>query len=49
MDWTNDTDFYERLQISASAEPETIHRVYRMLAQRFHPDNLESGDESRFR
>src|SRR5947209_15384979 len=49
MDWTDDGDFYERLQISANAEPDTIHRVYRLLAPRFHPDNLETGDESRFR
>ncbi|HET6956844.1 MAG TPA: DnaJ domain-containing protein [Vicinamibacterales bacterium] len=49
MDWTNDSDFYERLQISANAEPETIHRVYRLLAPRFHPDNQETGDEGRFR
>jgi curved DNA-binding protein CbpA len=49
MDGTTDSDLYERLQISANAEPETIHRVYRLLAPRFHPDNQESGDESRFR
>jgi curved DNA-binding protein CbpA len=49
MDWTSDSDYYERLQISANAEPETIHRVYRLLAPRFHPDNMETGDESRFR
>ena len=42
-------DFYEILQISPNAEPETIHRVYRMLAQRFHPDNGDSGNEHRFR
>lgn len=42
-------DYYEILQISPSAEPETIHRVYRLLAQRFHPDNQESGNERRFR
>jgi curved DNA-binding protein CbpA len=42
-------DYYEILQISSNAEPETIHRVYRLLAQRFHPDNLETGDEARFR
>lgn len=41
-------DFYEILQISPSAEPETIHRVFRMLAQRYHPDNQETGDEERF-
>jgi curved DNA-binding protein CbpA len=42
-------DYYEALQVSPSAEPDTIHRVYRLLAQRFHPDNAESGSESRFR
>jgi len=45
----NIQDYYEVLQISPNAEPETIHRVYRLLAQRFHPDNGESGNESRFR
>ena len=42
-------DYYETLQISSNAEPETIHRVYRLLAQRFHPDNQSTGNESRFR
>ena len=42
-------DHYETLQISANAEPETIHRVYRLLAQRFHPDNAETGNADRFR
>src|SRR3954471_17557594 len=42
-------DHYETMQISANAEPETIHRVYRLLAQRFHPDNKESSNASRFR
>ena len=42
-------DYYEVLQISVSAEPETIHRVYRLLAQRFHPDNAETGNDARFR
>jgi len=42
-------DYYEVLQISANAEPDTINRVYRMLAQRFHPDNRDSGNEARFR
>lgn len=43
------TDYYEALQISPNAEPDTIHRVYRLLAQRFHPDNAETGDPGRFR
>jgi len=42
-------DYYEVLQVSANADPETIDRVYRLLAQRFHPDNQHTGDESRFR
>jgi len=43
------SDYYELLQVSSSADPDTIHRVYRFLAQRFHPDNKETGSESRFR
>jgi curved DNA-binding protein CbpA len=42
-------DYYEVLQVSANAELDTIHRVYRLLAQRFHPDNRETGDDARFR
>jgi curved DNA-binding protein CbpA len=42
-------DYYELLQVSDAAEPETINRVYRMLAQRYHPDNRETGNEARFR
>ena len=42
-------DYYETLQISVNAEPETIHRVYRLLAQRLHPDNQETGNAERFR
>src|SRR3954463_3903172 len=41
-------DYYEVLQVSANAEPDTIHRVYRLLAQRFHPDNTDSGNADRF-
>jgi curved DNA-binding protein CbpA len=43
------TDYYEILQISSNAEPETVHRVYRLLAQRFHPDNAETGNDAQFR
>jgi DnaJ-class molecular chaperone len=46
---SGDEDFYELLQISPNAEPETIHRVYRLLAQRFHPDNKDTGNAERFR
>ncbi len=41
-------DYYELMQISPSAEPETIHRVFRLLAARYHPDNPESGDVEKF-
>jgi DnaJ-class molecular chaperone len=34
-----DPDYYEFLQISANAEPDTIHRVYRFLAARLHPES----------
>jgi len=42
-------DYYEVLQISPNADPDTVQRVFRLLAQRFHPDNKESGDADRFR
>jgi curved DNA-binding protein CbpA len=42
-------DYYEVLQVNSNAEQETIQRVFRLLAQRFHPDNKETGDDRRFR
>jgi curved DNA-binding protein len=42
-------DYYEILQISPTAEPETVHKVYRLLAQRCHPDNKDTGNEAQFR
>ncbi len=41
-------DYYEFLQISPHADQETIHRVYRFLAARYHPDNPVSGDADKF-
>ena len=41
-------DYYEFLQISPNADFETIHRVYRFLAARFHPDHPESGNANLF-
>jgi len=48
---TNDRlpDYYEDLQISVNAEPDTVHRVFRLLAQRFHPDNQETGNSVKFK
>lgn len=42
-------DYYELLQVSPNADPDMIHRVYRLLAQRLHPDNQESGNAELFR
>ena len=42
-------DYYDVLQLSPKAEPEMIHRAYRLLAQRLHPDNKESGNAQSFR
>ena len=41
-------DYYELMQISPKAQPETIQRVYRILAGRCHPDNPATGDVERF-
>jgi len=42
------TDYYELLQISPNAELETIQRVFKLLATRYHPDNTETGDLDKF-
>lgn len=42
-------DLYEALQVSPNADGETIHRIYRLLAHRYHPDNAESGNEETFK
>ena len=41
-------DYYEFLQISPNADRDTIHRVYRFLVARYHPDNPISGDTDKF-
>jgi curved DNA-binding protein CbpA len=48
MEETAFVDYYELMQISPNAESETIKRVYRLLAARYHPDNPESADYDRF-
>ena len=42
-------DYYDVLQLSSKADPDTIHRVYRLLAQRHHPDNPDTGSEEIFK
>jgi hypothetical protein len=43
-----DLDCYEIMQLSPNADADTIHRVYRILAQRYHPDNTHTGDKDTF-
>jgi len=44
-----DIDYYEALQVSRHADMDAIHRVFHVLAQRYHPDNSETGDQDKFR
>ena len=41
-------DYYEIMQLSPNADTETLHRVYRLLAQRYHPDNADTGNSELF-
>ena len=41
-------DYYEMLRVSPGAELESIQRVHRALAARYHPDNKETGNLERF-
>jgi hypothetical protein len=41
-------DYYEILQVSPNAESGTIERVYRLLAQRYHPHKRNTGDLEMF-
>lgn len=45
---TSETNYYDVLQISPKADMETIHRVFRIMALRFHPDNPETGNVEEF-
>ncbi len=44
----NTLDCYEVMQLSPNADRDTISRVYRMLALRYHPDNAETGNSEMF-
>jgi hypothetical protein len=46
---TSFVDYYELLQLSSNADADTIDRVFRHLAKKFHPDNTDSADSDRFR
>ncbi len=41
-------NYYDVLQIGEHAEGEAIHRVYKIMAARFHPDNPKTGDLETF-
>ena len=47
MDKVHNPDLYEALEVNPHASQETIERMYRYLAQRYHPDR-ETGDAVRF-
>jgi curved DNA-binding protein CbpA len=42
------SDYYEILRVGPQADEDTIERVYRTLADRFHPDNPRTGDPETF-
>jgi hypothetical protein len=46
---TGFVDYYELLQLSSTADTDTVERVFRHLAKKLHPDNTESADPDRFR
>jgi DnaJ-like protein len=45
---SEELDCYEVMQLSPNADAETIERVHRMLAQRYHPDNVDTGNSELF-
>jgi len=47
MNNVHNRDLYEVLEVSSTASQETIERMFRYLAQRYHPDR-DTGDADRF-
>jgi hypothetical protein len=45
---TGDLDCYEIMQLSPNADADTVNRVYRILAQRYHPDSSGTGNKEIF-
>ncbi len=41
-------NYYEYLQVDSNADLETIERVFRLLAKRYHPDNSKTGNFDKF-
>ena len=48
MPETEILDYYELLEISPQASQDTIYRVYRYMAARYHPDIPETGNLEKF-
>jgi len=48
MEGRDPMDYYEILTVSPRADLETIEKVFKLLAKRYHPDNRHSGDVDRF-
>src|SRR5271157_5985122 len=48
MEGSDFIDYYEILEISPNADSGAIERMFRYLAQRYHPDNRDTGDRPRF-
>jgi hypothetical protein len=48
-DADDEADHYQVLQVSRTADVDTIRRVFHVLAQRYHPDNHDTGNQEKFR
>jgi hypothetical protein len=48
-DTDDEADLYQVLQVSRTADVDTIRRVFHVLAQRYHPDNCDTGNQEKFR
>ena len=48
MDNHSFVDYYEILELSPNANSGTIERMFRYFAQRYHPDNPNTGDRAAF-
>jgi len=48
METSEFIDLYEALEVSPNANSETIERMFRYLARRYHPDNPATADRDRF-
>ena len=41
-------DYYEIMQVSQTADPDTIKSVYHILVKRYHPDNPDTANVDKF-